>query len=794
MADRIPDYDELSLRIDPGPDGYQVIAWAPDGARASGSFNRPISPEELQRFIGDLTRGVRGYSSPELDSVKELGLALFHSLLDGDVGDVYQWARRTADSNHRGLRISLSMTKAPELLELPWELIYDPGRRSFLAQSIFSPVVRSLDNPIPRAPLPAEFPLRVLAVASSPRGFQQLDVALERAKLEKALCPIVRAGQVRLEWLETATFSELERRIGAPDELHVVHYVGHGAFDERTRGGILLFEDESGAAREVTGDDLAACMSDERSLRLVVLNSCEGTRSSHVDPFSGVAQSLLGSGLPAVVGMQAEITDKAAVTFADRLYTALAQGYPIDAALSNARKAIFTSPRKVEFGTPVLFMNVPDGRIFELSSAKPPTPVDPLELSLRPEPASVREGGTVSWHLRIRNTDCAPLTEVTARDRTGETRVVPAELPVGATADAIWTTTVNGRGGDEAVTVTARNSDDEVVDARARAAMEVVRRPWWPPSGRLAAGVGAALVALLAAVLALSVLGGGDDEDGGGGGGGGGGPDVKVFNADADVRDLDARADKIAFLAPAGDGKEVRRLDPVAWKAEQVAPPAPDYKGIDMGNDGADHGVLVYSRCDEADRCDLFRDSFTDEPVMLAASTPECNEGRPTMWRGSVLYARGGGCPDELWLDPSGPPPPRRVTGATGGADLNDGTVVWISGGVLTAGSVSADGTVDSKTTLKAPSGEVFHPPIVIEDEYVYFVHNPGSENFIVRTRVPFDGSGLERYAPGGGAEESPHFAVTGTTLYTTNYPQPDGEPGSRVIVRVREAEFELAE
>ncbi len=271
-------------------------------------------------------------------------------------------------------------------------------------------------------------------------------------------------------------------------------------------------------------------------------------------------------------------------------------------------------------------------------------------------------------------------------------------------------------------------------------------------------------------------------------------PDFKVFNAGADVPDLDARADKIVFLAPAGGGKEVRRLDPVAWKAEQVAPPAPDYRGLDMGSDGAGHAVLVYSRCDEADRCDLFRDPFTDEPVMLAASTPECNEGRPTMWNGSVLYARGGACPDELWLDPSGPPPPRRVAGTTGGADVNDGKVAWLAGGVLTASLLSADGTLDSETTLEAPPGEVFHPPIVVEDEWVYFVHNPGSENFIVRAQIPLDGPEIERYAPGGGAEESPHFAVTGTTLYTTNYPQPDGEPGSRVIVRVRDAEFEPAE
>ena len=43
-------------------------------------------------------------------------------------------------------------------------------------------------------------------------------------------------------------------------------------------------------------------------------------------------------------------------------------------------------------------------------------------------------------------------------------------------------------------------------------------------------------------------------------------------------------------------------------------------------------------------------------------------------------------------------------------------------------------------------------------------------------------------------AEEAPHYAVTAGTLYTTNYPQPDGEPGSRVIVRIRTPVFEPAD
>ena len=125
-------------------------------------------------------------------------------------------------------------------------------------------------------------------------------------------------------------------------------------------------------------------LQDERSLRLAVLNSCEGARTSHVDPFSGVASSLVECGIPAVIGMQFEITDDAAITFSERLYTALAQGYPVDAALAQARKAIFAGGHDIEFGTPVLFLRGADARLFDV---EPSPGADPQSLSQDTTPA-----------------------------------------------------------------------------------------------------------------------------------------------------------------------------------------------------------------------------------------------------------------------------------------------------------------------------------------------------------------------------------------------------------------------
>ena len=66
--------------------------------------------------------------------------------------------------------------------------------------------------------------------------------------------------------------------------------------------------------------------------------------------------------------MQFEITDRAAIVFASEFYAALADGYPADSAVAEARKAIFADANDIEWGTPVLFMRVPDGRIFDVTA------------------------------------------------------------------------------------------------------------------------------------------------------------------------------------------------------------------------------------------------------------------------------------------------------------------------------------------------------------------------------------------------------------------------------------------
>jgi len=262
---------------------------------------------------------------------------------------------------------------------LPWEFLYDQARNRFVCLSDRTPLVRFLEVPDPPRPLPISPPLRILVMISSPRDprFAQLDVEQEWTKLHQVLGGLEQAGQVQLERLEAATLTALRQQHRHRDDWHVFHFIGHGGFDAHAQDGVLVPEDPAGLSRLVSAQAVGVPLHNHDALRLVVLNACEGARADPTDPFAGTAQTLIQQGIPAVVAMQFEITDPAAIAFTSELYAAVADGYPVDAALSQARQAIYTDVSEIEWATPVLSLPPADGRIFDVAPTPPMAPRRP---------------------------------------------------------------------------------------------------------------------------------------------------------------------------------------------------------------------------------------------------------------------------------------------------------------------------------------------------------------------------------------------------------------------------------
>lgn len=369
------EYLDFDLQIEQLGNKYRVRVLDSPSGQTTGEFALPFSELELENFLlrmGRARRRVRRLESPETQAAKTMGGQLFGALFKGGVRDALLGGLREAQRQDAGLRIRLRLSDAPELADLPWEYLYNPAVNRFLALSKETPIVRFLELPEPVRPLVVKPPLRVLAMVASPSDLPALDVEQEWARLRDALGDLHASQKVVIERLEKATLSALQRRL-KDDVYHAFHFVGHGGFDESAQDGILMLEDQSGRGRAVSGQSLGTLLYDHKSMRLVVLNACEGARASRTDPFAGAAQSLIQQGVPAVIAMQFEISDDAAILFAHEFYDSLARAYPVDAALGEARRAIFANDNEVEWGTPVLYMRAPDGRIFDVTDAPAPT-------------------------------------------------------------------------------------------------------------------------------------------------------------------------------------------------------------------------------------------------------------------------------------------------------------------------------------------------------------------------------------------------------------------------------------
>ena len=159
-------YSEFRLSIDrePSAGSYRVVATSPSG-EALGWFKLPFSDIELENFvlkIGRTRRGERGYKSPEMELAKAFGGRLFSSLFDGDVKELFRSSLADARTENRGLRITLSLTGAAELSQIPWEYLYDDP--NFMSISTWTPIVRYLELPTARRPLQLVLPLRIIGV------------------------------------------------------------------------------------------------------------------------------------------------------------------------------------------------------------------------------------------------------------------------------------------------------------------------------------------------------------------------------------------------------------------------------------------------------------------------------------------------------------------------------------------------------------------------------------------------------------------------------------------------------
>lgn len=356
-------YHNFDVLITKAGEKYQARVIESPAGQASTTFDLPFTVLDLQKLNVTLEEARRGGKGTP--AVKEFGQRLFESAFGSSIAECLHRSLDLSRTQGRDLRVRLRLSDVPELAVWPWEYLYDPASPGrFLSRSADTPIIRYMDLSLPPGELKAARPVRILVVISDPEGMPPLDVEAEWNALKGATAGLEKDGLITLIRLDKATLSDLRSALRQND-IHVLHYIGHGFFDQGQANGVLALEDAEGKPQAVGAELLGELLHGYDSLMMVVMNACHGAEGSSGSAAAGIAQTMVQQGVPSVVAMQYEISDKAAKTFAGEFYRAFADGASIEAAVVEARKAIYAEGNEVEWGTPVLYLRAIKADILE---------------------------------------------------------------------------------------------------------------------------------------------------------------------------------------------------------------------------------------------------------------------------------------------------------------------------------------------------------------------------------------------------------------------------------------------
>jgi hypothetical protein len=362
------DYALFDIRIrGAGPERYEVDVQSAIGGDAHGEFVSPASDPSFQQQIGRL----QALDTDE-DLLIAIGQHLFRELFQGGIKEVYtrSQGRLKADQGLR-LRFTIDPTQTA-LASLPWEFLYDPDQGPIVL--LDAPIVRYLAQQAAPPVLESPLPLKVLLTgAVTP---PQADVEREISEVRAALQELEQSGHVTIHVEEHLTRTKLQRLLR--EGFQIWHFAGHGGLSRDKRSGALILEDNDGSPDAMSANELGIFLN-RSGLQLILLDACNSAELTTA-PYRSIAPALIRAQVGAVVAMQFKVPTEATRPFAVEFYRALAEGFPIDACVTEGRKAVMaaTGLYNPDWGIPVVYTRAPDGRLFAPPAvpAKPSVPAE----------------------------------------------------------------------------------------------------------------------------------------------------------------------------------------------------------------------------------------------------------------------------------------------------------------------------------------------------------------------------------------------------------------------------------
>lgn len=290
--------------------------------------------------------GQNNYSSRLM---QDLGINLWNWLFQASILNTLEHSKGIAKGRDKPLRLRLDI-RDPDLIALPWEIMQaQPGTPSVSLSPhlLFS---RTTNNVESLPPLPISQSLNVLLVigANTPDS-TKLDASTQYLHLEQEADILVKAltgddasnskglgVKCHVDTLLQPTPEQLITQLETKN-YNIFFYAGHGT--SAPDGGLIYLRPD----RKINGTELAQVLT-RCQVKLCVFNACWLAHPAIVErqalQNSSLAEVLIHHGVPAVLGMRDQITDKEALTFIQSFAQALAARHPIDRAAAIARQQL----------------------------------------------------------------------------------------------------------------------------------------------------------------------------------------------------------------------------------------------------------------------------------------------------------------------------------------------------------------------------------------------------------------------------------------------------------------------
>ncbi|MFB3895384.1 MAG: tetratricopeptide repeat protein [bacterium] len=283
--------------------------------------------------------------------ISELGTELFNTIFhnknDQEQSAIRFYDRALENPTDCTINIQADHTSG---WSLPWEFMQDPAY-GYLSQKTQGFIRSHLGINAHLNPIRSDTPkIKILMVISRPSGEE--DVPFQ--SVARPLMEIFRSHQdrVQIDVLRPPTFEQLQKVLSdKPNYYHILHFDGHGIFPEPSgidyhaffakQGslGQLLFENDKGEERFVSGEELGKLLSG-KGVPVVMLNACQSGMTHPDAVYPSVGGELLKTGALGVVAMAYSVYVHTAAQFMARVYESLINGQTLAHAVTIAREGL----------------------------------------------------------------------------------------------------------------------------------------------------------------------------------------------------------------------------------------------------------------------------------------------------------------------------------------------------------------------------------------------------------------------------------------------------------------------